>query len=105
VAQASNQYRGGYGGYANRYSQGYNSNMRVVAITDVQRRSNGLRVRGLIDSGMGYRADGGYGGQYSGQGYANRGYAGGDLSFRCNVDYRGAVTNVRIGQNTGYSGR
>ena len=22
---------------------------------------------------------------------------GGDLSFRCNVDYRGAVTNIRIG--------
>ena len=37
----------------------------------------------------------GYGGQY---GYQNRGYAGaGDVSFRCNVDYSGQVTNIRIG--------
>ena len=26
---------------------------------------------------------------------------GGDLTFRCNVDYRGAVTNVRISRNDG----
>ena len=39
-------------------------------------------------------------GQY---GYQNRGYGAAKLSFRCNVDYRGAVTNVRIGRN-GYRG-
>jgi len=32
------------------------------------------------------------------------GYAQGDLSFRCNVDYRGQVTNLRIGRNDGYRG-
>jgi hypothetical protein len=96
MAQAQNQYRPGYGqGYGQGYNQGYNrgANMRVTAITDVQRRSNGLRVKGLLSSG------GGYGGQ---QGYQNRGYANGDLSFRCNVDYRGAVTNIRISRNDSY---
>jgi len=98
MAQANSQY-GGYG-----YNGGYNgpdrnyynhgaSNLRVTAITDVQRRSNGLRVKGLMSSGGDYR------GQY---GYQNRGYGGGDLSFRCNVDYRGAVTNVRIDRNQAY---
>ena len=68
--------------------------MRVTAITDVQRRNNGLRVSGTMGSG--------YGGQYGGQyGYQNRGY--GEVRFRCNVDYRGAVTNIRIGRN-GYRG-
>jgi len=36
-----------------------------------------------------------YGGGYGGQGYGG-GYGGGDLSFRCDVDYRGYVSNVRI---------
>jgi len=95
-AQASAQYGGGYsqgyGGYGQRYSQGYGT-MRVTAITDVQRRSNGLRVTGLMSSGYG-----GYGNQAYGQayGYNNRGYGAGQLSFRCNVDYRGAVTGLRI---------
>jgi hypothetical protein len=95
-AQASAQYGGGYsqgyGGYGQRYSQGFGT-MRVTAITDVQRRSNGLRVTGLMSSGYG-----GYGNQAYGQayGYNNRGYGAGDLSFRCNVDYRGAVTGLRV---------
>jgi len=43
----------------------------------------------------------GYAGQYGNQyGYnQNRNYAAGDLTFRCNVDYRGAVTNVKISRN------
>ena len=86
--------------YGNRYNQaygnnGYNSGMRVTSITDVQRRNNGLRVSGLMNSG--------YTGQYGNQ-YQNRGYAQGDVSFRCNVDYRGQVTNVRIGRNNAYRG-
>jgi len=90
----NNGYNGGNGAY------GYNNHrgmMRVTAITDVQRRSSGLRVSGLMSSG------GGYGGQY---GYQNRGYGygSGDVSFRCNVDYRGQVTNIRIGRNNGYRG-
>ena len=94
MTQAAAQYGNGYNqGYGNR---GYNPAMRVTSITDVQRRNNGLRVSGMMSSG------GGYGGQYGYQ--QNRNYASGDLSFRCNVDYRGAVTNVRIGRNVAYRG-
>ena len=97
TAQAQSQYGSGYGtygqGYGQQYGQGYNGYqaMRVTAITDVQRRSAGLRVSGLLGSGRGY--GGGYGGQF---GYQNRSYAQGELSFRCNVDYRGAVTGLRV---------
>jgi hypothetical protein len=102
-AQAGQQY-GAYGnGYGNGYGanngyrQAYGGNLRVTAITSVQRRNNGLRVTGLMSSGGGYGA---YGGQSA---YQNQGYAGqGDVSFRCNVDYRGAVTNIRIGRNDSY---
>ena len=88
-------YNQGYNGQG--YNQGYAYNqrgygIRVTAITNVERRSNGLRVRGLLDTGRG-----GYGNQYGNQGYAT-----GDLTFRCNVDYRGYVSNVRIERNTGY---
>ena len=93
MTQASAQYRGyGYNqGYGNNgYNRG-NSNLRVTSITDVQRRNNGLRVSGLMSSGYG----GGNGGQY---GYQNRGYGDQQVSFRCNVAYNGAVTNIRIGR-------
>ncbi len=88
MAQAGQQY-GGYG-----YNRG---GMRVTSITDVQRRNNGLRVSGTMSSASGYRAPYGnaYGGQY---GYQNRNYAGGAMSFRCNVAYNGAVTNIRVGR-------
>ena len=77
-----------YGGY------GYNGGgMRVTSITGVQRRGNGLRVSGTMSSGSNY--GGGYGNQY---GYQNRGYAGGAVTFRCNVAYNGAVTGIRIGR-------
>ena len=37
---------------------------------------------------------------YQGQGYQDPRYAAqGDLTFRCNVDYRGVVSNVRINRN------
>ena len=89
----ANGYENRYGGqYGHAYGQSYGaSSMRVTSITDVRRRNNGLRVSGLMSSG--------YGGQY---GYQNRGYGAQQLSFRCNVDYRGAVTNIRIGANNGY---
>ena len=97
AAQYGNGYDRGYGnngydrGYGNNgYNRGYNA-MRVTSITDVQRRNNGLRVSGMMSSG--------YGGQY---GYQNRNYAAGDVTFRCNVDYRGAVTHVRLGRNMAY---
>lgn len=75
-----------YGGY-NQYNQ-YPGYMRVVAITEVSRRSGGLRVRGLIDSGL-YRNR--YGNNYN--------YSGGDLTFRCDVNYNGYITRIRVERN------
>jgi hypothetical protein len=90
VNQAENRYRPYFGPNWRRPYQGYNGYIRVSQITDVQRRSNGIRVRGLLDTGL----------------YGNRGYGGGygygDLSFRCDVDYRGYVSNIRINRNNGY---
>ena len=97
MAQASSQYSG-YGGANSAYRQGYGyaqqgyaqPALRVTSITDVQRRYDGLRVKGTI--GTGYASQyGQYGNQY---GYQNRGY--GDLSFRCNVASNGAVTGLRV---------
>lgn len=94
MTQAAAQYGNGYNrGYDARYRQGY-APMRVTAITDVQRRNNGLRVSGTMSS------TGSHASQY---GYQNRNYAAANVSFRCNVDYRGAVTNVRIGRNMAYA--
>jgi hypothetical protein len=120
VSQASarygvNGYAGseGYAGYAGAYRPGaagvpgypgVATSMRVSAITDIQRRSNGMRVKGLIDSGVDYR--GGYGGQayagagYGGQPYATRNPTHNDLSFRCDLDNRGIVTSMRVERNT-----
>lgn len=103
--QAMQQYGGGYAnaygnnGYNNAYRQPYAGNLRVSAITSVERRNNGLRVSGTMTSG------GGYGGQYGNQyGYRNQAYAQGDVSFRCNVDYRGAVSQVRVRRANTYRG-
>ncbi len=132
-AQAARQIRPAYGQYNQGYQgQGYNpyaANQmppaRVTAITNVERRNNGVRVSGLMSSGMvqaygnqgynqGYGQQGydpryqqGYDPRYQ-QGYGQQGYgqanvnATSDLTFRCNVDYRGAVTNVRLGRNNGF---
>lgn len=108
-ARYSGYDRNGYNQpYANGYNQPYANNgyanayshMRVTAITDVQRRSNnGLRVTGLISSGA-YAQPYGNAYGYQGQGHADPRYAqAADLSFRCNVAYNGAVTNVRISRN------
>lgn len=97
-------------GYGQAYP-GYHNAMRVTAITEVKRRNSGLRVRGLIDSGMSrYGAGYGYGqqGNYGQPGYgqapygASNGYAMGDLKFRCTVDMRGNVTDLRVDRNTDY---
>lgn len=104
-------------GYGNR-GYGYNQNgynqmgaARVVGITAVERRSNGVKVSGLMSSGLNYGNQGygypnqgyGYANQgygYPNQGYGNPNYANGaqaaDLRFSCRVDYRGYVSNVRI---------
>src|SRR5947209_3101619 len=76
---------------------GTSSTGRVVAVTQVSPRSDGMvRVRGLASSGR--YAMNGYGpygvGAYgaAGYGYANQA----DLSFRCDVGLNGAVYNVSI---------
>lgn len=58
-------------GYDPRYgNQAYGQNTaRVIGITSVERRSNGLKVSGVINSGMSNR---GYG--YQAYGYGNQGY-------------------------------
>ena len=124
----------GQGQYQGQYGQGYNnnrrSNARVVAVTQVTRNNNGLRVAGLIDTGHNYGGQGygnqGYGNQYpqqsydprypqqgydqgmdprlggwNNQGYANAGqYA--ELRFNCRVDFRGQVTRLNVERNTGF---
>jgi hypothetical protein len=82
LRQGYERYQGYSGGW------GYN-NIRVTAVTSVERRSSGLRVRGLLDSGLRY-------GMYN-PGIIDPRYAGqGDLTFRCTVDYRGYVSDLRI---------
>ena len=88
-----------YGGYG--YNQ-YGAGGQVVGITSVERRSNnGLRVRGVATSGV----NAGYG--YNGYGQQP------NLTFKCNIDYRGYIsdidlnrTNVAYGnyQPYGYTG-
>lgn len=76
---------------------GANTTGRVVGVTQISPRSNGMvRVRGLASSGR--YASNGYGpygvGAYgaAGYGYANAA----DLSFRCDVAPNGAVYSVSI---------
>jgi hypothetical protein len=102
--------RGGYGGYGgyNGYAAG---NARVLGVTRIDRRNNGLRVRGVATSnayagGYGSPYGGQYGGQYGGGyggygGYSNQGgYAPqGELSFKCDIDYRGYITDVDLDRN------
>lgn len=80
VQRAEYQYRPYFGPNWRQPYPGYNGYIRVSAITDVQHRMLVVRVRGLLDSGL-YRTQWGNGG---------------DLSFRCDVDNRGYVTNVRV---------
>jgi hypothetical protein len=100
---------GGYGGYANNgYAAGSG---RVLGVTSVERRSNnGLRVRGVATANA---YAGGYGGQYGGQygggygGYGGYGAYGGyapqqtgELTFKCNIDYRGYITDIDVNRNS-----
>ncbi|HET9399280.1 MAG TPA: hypothetical protein VFO45_10740 [Sphingomicrobium sp.] len=63
---------------------------RVLQVTDVRPRRNMVRVRGLANSGANYGA---YGvGAYGAVGY---GYQP-DLTFKCDVDYRGYVRDIDI---------
>ena len=106
----SNPYGGQYGnqyGY-NQYAQG---GAKVVGITRVERRSNTTtRVRGVATANVNANQYGNpYGGQYGGgynqpyggqYGYNNYGYANaGELSFKCDIDYRGRIRDIDIDRN------
>ena len=69
---------------------------RVVSITSSMPTRSGMRVRGLASSGRyAYNSYGQYGyGAYGALGY--RYNAAADLSWRCDVDYRGYVRNIDI---------
>ena len=69
------------------------TNARVLSVTRVTPTRTGVRVRGLATSG---RYAGGYSpygvGAYGALGYSYQP----DLSFKCDVDYRGYVRDVDI---------
>ena len=69
---------------------------RVLTISSATPSSTRVRVRGLASSGrMAYNNYGPYGyGAYGAVGYSYANAA--DLSFRCDVDYRGRVRDVDI---------
>ena len=66
---------------------------RVLSVTQVNPRRNNVTVRGVASSGrMAYNN---YGTGYYGMLGQNYSHAA-DLSFRCNVDYRGYVRDIDI---------
>lgn len=96
VTQRINASYGGYSPYGGGYGyNGYNgyagASAQVVGITSVERRSNnGLRIRGVASSG----AAGGYG-----NGYGYNGYAQPNLTFKCNIDYRGYISDIDLNRS------
>ena len=96
-----------YGNYPNAYRYNNAGVARVVGITNVERKSYGLKVYGLIASGRVYPntyGNQGYGQPGYGQpGYGNQAYAYNnqvaDLRFSCKVDYRGYVSDIDIKRN------
>jgi hypothetical protein len=103
----------GYAGYAGAYRPGaadvpgfpgIATTMRVTAITAVQRRAHGMRVKGLIDSGVEYRGSHA-GTAYQGPGPGGEPYAklhpsNNDLAFRCDLDTAGLVTSIQVDRHT-----
>jgi hypothetical protein len=68
------------------------STSRVLSVTQVNPKASTIRVRGLATSGQ-YAGYNPYGiGAYGAAGYAYQP----DLSFKCDVDYRGYVRDVDI---------
>lgn len=83
--------RSGLSGILGSLLGAYATTPRVLSITQVVPRRSTIRVRGLATSGR--PAYSPYGiGAYGAVGYAYQP----DLSFRCDVDYRGFVRNVDI---------
>ena len=101
MQQAAVKYQPQSYGNVHPYGEGYNpaALLRITAITDVKRSQNGLRVSGLIDGRFDHAP---YGHAY---GYQNNGYMpAGDLSFRCDIDYRGIISNLRVHSAHTYRG-
>jgi hypothetical protein len=97
-----NGYQGyyGYGNvpYQGQYGYGYNNRYngaRVQGITRIDRKSYGLKVRGVASSG--YQGYDGYGRRD----YGSYGYnAGADLSWSCEVRYDGRIRDIDISRRT-----
>ena len=72
------------------------TNARVLGVTRVTPNNRYIRVRGIASSGRyAYNSYSPYGvGAYGALGYGYRQAA--DLSFKCDVDYRGYVRDVDI---------
>jgi hypothetical protein len=91
----------GYYGYGNMPYGGYGYNnyggARVLGITRVDRKSYGLKVRGVASSGyQGYQG-------YGRPGYGSYGYnAGADLSWSCEVRYDGRIRDIDLKRRTAY---
>lgn len=109
IARQYSGYRGRYGApYGHAYDYG-GGQARVLGITDIDNRRTGLRVRGVATAGGYAAAPQGYGYGYGydprygygndpryGQGY---GQPQGELSFRCNIDYRGRILDIDVDRN------
>jgi hypothetical protein len=81
--------RTGLSGILGAVLGGQSSGGRVLSVTRVEPRGRTVRVRGLANSGN-------YG-QYGYGAYGPAGYAyQPDLSFRCDVDYRGRIRDIDI---------
>ncbi|HUE79097.1 MAG TPA: hypothetical protein VMN38_05655 [Sphingomicrobium sp.] len=123
-ANASRNYGQAYGDPRyNNQRYGYNTatSAQVIGITGVQRQRNGVKVSGVINSGLTHRSAYGnqaYGYGNQGYGYGNQAYGYGnqaypnqaynpyvrnsqvaDLRFSCRVNYRGQVSNLDIKRN------
>ena len=83
------------GGFPAPYP-GYNNFLRVTAITDVQRRSDKVRVRGMLGFDRRGDRDSDRYDRDDGRRDDDRWSRRGDIGFRCDVDYRGYVRNVRF---------
>lgn len=83
IDRAERQYRGDFRTQPFAYP-GYRGHVRVTAITDVQRRLLVVRIRGLLSTAR------------YGYGQGNRDS---DLSFRCDVNGHGNVSNIKIDRN------
>jgi hypothetical protein len=90
VDKAERQFRTQFRGRRGFAYPGYRGYVRVAAITDVSRGLLGrVRVTGLLDTGRN-----GYGGRH-----------GADLTFRCDANRNGHVTDVRVSRNPHYRPR